>query len=234
MDIASNAFNFNEFISSGVDVRTGSFSLEFSLGTLLSNNLSGPNFEKKIIYNPFDKKDYGYGIGWKLCITKFDKNSYNLTLKNGQTFKIEYHSSSNEFSIPYKKLKDTKLYYLSNISKPGEPSKSGIKIAYKDGEIEYVDWNKGTLERRVSPHGHEIYFSYAAHSGDYRLITVSDSTGSALNTDYWTTNLFTTVSLTSSSTEERCTKVYKMGYELERVTLPNRAGRDRTLLTNMI
>ncbi|PKG37401.1 hypothetical protein [Psychromonas sp. Urea-02u-13] len=224
MTMISNAFNFNEYISSGVDVRTGSFSLEFSLGKLLSNNLSGPTFEKNIVYNPFDKQDHGYGIGWKLRITRFDKSSYNLTLKNGQNFEIKYHSSTNEFTIPYKKLKDTKLYYLANISKPGEPSKPGIKIAYKNGEIEFVDWNKGTLERRVSPHGHEIYFSYATHSGEYRLITVSDNAGNALNTDYWSTNLFTTVSLTSLNGEQRQTKLYKIGSELDKVTLPNSEG----------
>ncbi|MCG7495391.1 RHS repeat protein [Vibrio sp. Of7-15] len=221
MDVVSNAFNFNEFISSGVDIRTGSFSLELSLGTLLANNLSGPNFEKKIVYSPFDKQDYGYGIGWKLHITKFDKSNYNLTLKNGQTFQIEYNSNLKEFTVPYKKLKDTKLYYLSNISKPGETSKPGIKIYYKDGETEFVDWNKGTLERRVSPHGHEIYFTYVAHSGGYRLITVADNEGNTLNTDYWSSNSLTKVSLISLNGEQRTTKLYKMGSELDKVTLPN-------------
>lgn len=221
MDVVSNAFNFNEFISSGVDVRTGSFSLELSLGTLLANNLSGPNFEKKIVYNPFDKQDHGYGIGWKLYITQFDKSNYNLTLKNGQTFQIEYDSNLQEFTVPYKKLKDTKLYYLSNISKQGETSKPGIKIYYKDGETEFVDWNKGTLERRVSPHGHEIYFTYAAHSGGYRLITVTDNEGNTLNTDYWSSNSLTEVSLISPNGEQRTTKIYKIGSELDKVTLPN-------------
>lgn len=58
MTMTSNAFNFNEYIISGVDVRIGSFSLEFSLGKLLSNNLSGPTFEKSdlaFLMMPTDK-----------------------------------------------------------------------------------------------------------------------------------------------------------------------------------
>ncbi|QUM76792.1 RHS repeat protein [Moritella sp. 24] len=195
--------------------------MEFSLGTLLANNLSGPNFEKKIYYNPFDTNDYGYGIGWKLYITHFDKSNYNLTLKNGQRFRIQYDSDLEEYVIPYKKLQDTKVYYMSNISKPGESARSGLKIAYKNGETEFVDWSSGTLQRRVSPHGQEIYFDYAAHSGSYRLICVSDSVGNELNTDYWTTNAYTKVSLISITGEERHITLYKMGSKLDRVTLPN-------------
>lgn len=221
MDLTSNAFNFSEFIKSGVDTRTGSFSLEFSLGILLSNNLSGPNFEQRISYNPFGNKDYGYGRGWQLQLTQFDKSNYNLTLKSGQVFRIDWDNALQEYLVPYRKLQDTKIYYLNNISKSGETSRAGLKIAYKNGELEFIDWDRGTLERRVSPHGQEIHFEYADHSGTYRLIKVSDSVGNELNTEYWGSNQVTKVSVITKNGKPRHICLYKMGSELDRVTLPN-------------
>lgn len=40
--VHSNAFNFGEFVSGGVDPRTGMYTCAFSLGKLHSSDLNGP------------------------------------------------------------------------------------------------------------------------------------------------------------------------------------------------
>ncbi|CAH8193299.1 hypothetical protein VAE308_1150349 [Vibrio aestuarianus] len=109
--IKSNAHNFSEFIESGVDVRTGSFSINFKAVKFLTNRGSGPNLDISLSYSFLNKVDTGFGHGWSFPVSRFNNDNNQLYLSSGQNFKIELNRSKNEYDIPYRKLKDIRVLY---------------------------------------------------------------------------------------------------------------------------
>lgn len=224
--LTSNANNFSEFITAGVDPRTGSYSLSFLLGELLSNKLSGPNFKAVINYNSLDSHQGVFGVGWSLAISAFDKNSSTLTLQSGQSFRIEWNSSLEEYDIPYRRCKDIRVFYQSL---PGQ-STGEIVVAHKNGTAEYIDWDTGTVNRILSPHGHKIEFHYTYYNNKKVLWKVSDSSESILHIDWFSVPSQTLVSLYSGSDLKARVTLWKDGQGLlQYVSLPN----DNSLYTTI-
>ena len=61
--VHSNAFNFGEFVTGGVDPRTGMYTCAFSLGTLHSADLNAPELAISLGFNPLNQTDAGFGVG---------------------------------------------------------------------------------------------------------------------------------------------------------------------------
>ena len=142
-NLTSNAYNFSDFINSGVDNRTGSYSAQIKLLSIIGNRLNGPYFDLTVGYNINNFTDVGFGRGWSLPLSSFDNVNSVLSLRNGQSFKIEWDSTENEYVAPYRKLKDVRIYYVST---PGT-EQGEIKVINSSGEIEFIDWKEGTLSR---------------------------------------------------------------------------------------
>ncbi|MCC2525569.1 RHS repeat domain-containing protein [Vibrio coralliilyticus] len=185
-DIVSNSFNFEEFINSGVDPRTGSYSISFTLGELLSNKLCGPNFQLIISHNSLNYNDEGFGIGWSLSMSEFDKVNRRLTLSSGKSFETILSNNSNELFMPNRKTKDVRAYLIDN--------DSIIKIVYKSGNIDYIDYNSGKIIRTASKLGHEIFFHYAYFQGHYSLCRVNDGYGHSISIDHWSYDYYSIIS----------------------------------------
>lgn len=115
----------------------------------------------------------GFGRGWSIPLSCYNKANKVLSLSNGQSFKIEGNDNSNgEYDIPYRKLKDLRVF---DVDKTQE-----LKVIYKDGFVEFIDKNEGTLTRSISINGLEINFSYVYQNNRPVLSRVYDDAGSEL------------------------------------------------------
>ncbi|MDE1263094.1 RHS repeat domain-containing protein [Vibrio aestuarianus] len=183
--ILSNAQNFAENLSSGVDVRTGSFSVGINIGEFISHKTSGPIISLNLSYAASSGVDIGFGGGWSLPLSSFNKESNMLYLYNGQSFKLTWNSSKGEYDIVYKKLKDVRVFYI------GETHE--IKVEYKDGRTDYIDYETGLHSRAVSSTGLEVNFQFTDYGLNKVLWHAYDNAGRKLVIDTWTNPYKTTV-----------------------------------------
>lgn len=177
-NIVTNASNFSDYISTGVDPRTGLYSFSIKIANFLSHKTSGSLFSLMLHYSASSTYDMGFGRGWGLALSRFDRASNTLSLSSGQNFKIEWNFEKSEYDIPYRRLKDIRVFYLSNTRE--------IQIVYKDGRQDFIDYDEGTLKRMVSPQGLVIYFDYASSpsSQENALTTIRDGMGRQINIDW--------------------------------------------------
>ncbi|WP_061039230.1 RHS repeat protein [Vibrio coralliirubri] len=221
-NLTSNAYNFSDFIHSGVDNRTGSYSVQIKLLSIIGNRLNGPYFDLTVGYNINNFTDTGFGRGWSLPLSSFDNVNSVLSLRNGQQFKIEWDSKKNEYVTPYRKLKDVRIHYVST---PG--TKQGeIKVINASGEVEFIDWKEGTLSRLYSAKGHLLRFSYTNYNFQRTLYKVEDSCGLSINIDTWSDEWLTKISLYNKDSLLKSSTIRKIsGGDFKRlsyVILPNR------------
>jgi hypothetical protein len=115
INTTSNPSNFPDFINSGVDPRTGSFSTSVSLGRFFSHSGTGPTFDLHLNFTPGSNLDFGFGRGWTLPTGFYDSSvraNPRLTLPYGQNYHVQPNSSSSGiYSLPYRKLKDIKIIH---------------------------------------------------------------------------------------------------------------------------
>ncbi|EDP59725.1 RHS repeat protein [Vibrio sp. AND4] len=190
--ITSNAYNTGDYISSGVDVRTGSYSLGITLGRTNFHKASSSAFDLQLAHSDASKVNSGFGPGWSVSVSRYfseDNNSGTLNLSTGQSFRIEWNDALKEYDIPYLKLKDIRVFYIDKTDE--------IKVVYKDGREDYLDWNSGLLMRSVSSQGLEIFFDYSSHNLNVMsLWRISDSghaeenegKGTEFIIDWWDSN----------------------------------------------
>ena len=87
--VHSNAFNFMSFVQSGVDPRTGQYTVSITLPDIKTNGLRGPGFPLALNYNPLNTQDSGFGLGWNLGLSQYTPGSQILALSTGETFKVD-------------------------------------------------------------------------------------------------------------------------------------------------
>jgi len=166
-NLQANAHNFNSYIESGVDPRTGTYSFSFSLSDMLANNLSGPAFSLKLGFDLFNRKDQGFGLNWAIPVTYFDNKAQTLYLSNGTSYKAKYVDGT--FMLLDNKVKDITIrrYELSN----------ELIVEHKSGVIEVLSsrlapanvWRVGKI---FSPSGKSLNLTFPNNS--LLLRTVSD------------------------------------------------------------
>lgn len=176
--IVSNAYNFSEFVDSGVDPRTGTYSITLSLGEFIGNRGNGIVMPISLNYNASNTVDIGFGRGWSIPITQFDKTRNVLSLSSGQSFELAWNSSKQEYDIPYRKLKDIRVFYVDATKE--------LKVIYKDGREEYLGWDDGLLRRIVSLQGENVYFEYGRFNFRNVLWRIYDEDRRELKIDCWT------------------------------------------------
>ncbi|MFP3926757.1 RHS repeat domain-containing protein [Pseudomonas sp. W5-36] len=148
----NGAVNFHSYIESGVDLRTGTFSTNLLLGTLIE-----PNFEVRLCYSPLNQKDFGFGHGWRIPVTIYSTKSKLLSLSDGRMYEVEEDGSTLT-------LKDnTGDIHAVKVTQP-----EGIKITYRDtGAVEWLfkksHWYACTA--RTSTSGDALYFKWHVEEG---------------------------------------------------------------------
>ncbi|MGN8122080.1 RHS repeat domain-containing protein [Pseudomonas sp. 22082] len=165
--VHSNAFNFGEFVSGGVDPRTGMYTCSFSLGKLHSADLNGPELALSMGFNPLNQADSGFGIGWSLTVTNYDVRSKIMTLSNGERYKAVETSTGLKF-------KEMKLQ-TAKVSVTGA---GRYEVRYKDGRRELLKVLAGTqvavAEKIIAANGVSISLKHELFNQYPRLSEVRD------------------------------------------------------------
>ena len=185
MKSQSNAYNFSEYISSGVDPRTGTFSMQINMGNFLSYKGSGISIPLVVSHDAFSK-DSGFGRGWSFPLSQFNKSRRSLKLSSGQSFQIKWNSEKNEYDIPYRKLKD--IHVLKD-NKTNE-----IIVLFKGGRKEYIDYDLGTCSKIVSAQGLAIHLLYSQLHGRRTLSKIHDDQNRVIEFDFLSDKFETKVS----------------------------------------
>lgn len=171
--IESNAFNLSEFISSGVDARTLSFSLQFPIGEIVCN-LSNEQIVSPIIsFNSGNITDSGFGVGWGVSLCRYDKAAEKLYLENGQSFYVEYERSTGEYRFPYRKTNDIKF----------TDTEDGYQLVQKDGQS--ADFNSdGLLVKQTDASGRHLHYTYVKFMNNDVVETIRDDGNISIVFDY--------------------------------------------------
>ncbi|MBX9408925.1 type IV secretion protein Rhs [Pseudomonas baetica] len=166
--VHSNAFNFGEFVSGGVDPRTGMYTCAFSLGKLCSADLNGPEVALSLGFNPLNQVDAGFGLGWSLAMTQYDVRSKVMTLSNGERYKAVETSAGLKF-------KEMKL----QTAKVRVTGAGRYEVRYRDGRRELLKVQAGThvavAEKIVAANGVSITLKHEIFNQVAMLTEVCDA-----------------------------------------------------------
>ncbi|WP_412500520.1 hypothetical protein [Vibrio cyclitrophicus] len=199
--ITSNAYNFSEYITSGVDARTGTFSITLSLGEFISHKTSGPVLDMKLTYSEQSSFDNGFGRGWSLPISRFSSTNNMLRLSNGQAFKIQWNAAQNEYDLEYRRLKDIRVVRDS--------SSDNMIVLYKNGRTETLDLEEGLLRESTNESGLAIKLDYRLFNGEYVVSKIYDDSGTELEIDAWTDQWVATITHRLNGSAEKIFNINK-------------------------
>ncbi|ATP49151.1 RHS repeat protein [Pseudomonas sp. ITEM 17296] len=181
--VHSNAFNFSSYIESGVDSRTGQYTVSIKLPELKGNDLQGPDFNLGLFYSPLNVEDSGFGRGWNLQLTQVRNNI--VTLRSGETYKITGESTvTGRLEMSEQKLRQFDLYH----EPPGQNGAKRYRVEHRSGLVEVLE-TMGPQQAQVSlpielhsPLGPVLYLKYEPTLANHmRLRTVTDGTEEILS-----------------------------------------------------
>ncbi|UWF46972.1 sugar-binding protein [Pseudomonas sp. N3-W] len=182
--IHSNAFNFQSFVQSGVDPRTGLYTVSLSLHEVEANDLRGPAVPLKLNYNPINTTDKGYGVGWGLALTQYTPATQIVSVYSGETFKVtgDYRDENDPTRLKMKeqKIQSFKLYTLTNDPR-GE-----YQVVHKSGLVEILKLMGASPQsampvKMYSPQGHEVTLTYDNGGQGLMVSSIRDSQGTLLD-----------------------------------------------------
>ena len=165
-EITSNAFNFSNNYDSNVDQRTGLYNVTLKIGYLYS--AGDLRTQLMINYNPLVNDNVGFGEGWALNLSHYDRKNKRVRLSDGSSFNV-ISTAGGRLELRYFKDGCTQTEFKNN----------KLTIIYKDGTREEFDQN-GYLERIISPSGH--FQSFTFRSG--RLEKITDTEGKSIKLEY--------------------------------------------------
>ncbi|WP_081729387.1 RHS repeat-associated core domain-containing protein [Pseudomonas sp. QTF5] len=169
--VHSQAFGFMSYLSSGVDERTGQYTLSINVPEFQANELNGPGYPLGLVFNPMNTRNSGFGVGWDLRFTQFTPDNGILALNTGETYKV----TSTTGGIPYFKEKKLDSFHFQN------NLDGTYRVAHKSGLIEILKTVGGSGNLVALPHeieapsGHKIHLAY--DRVDQLLDSISDSNG---------------------------------------------------------
>ena len=172
--VHSRAFDFLSYIESGVDPRTGQYTLNLTLPEIKANDLSGPIAPLTLGFNPLNITNSGFGIGWELRLSQYDARKQIIALSTGETFKVTGETSDNQLVMAEQKIPSFHFYR-------DEPTL--YRVVHKSGTIEMLrlEGNLALPETVYSPEGFKVSFAYLPFdTGLRRLHQVTDGQGVTL------------------------------------------------------
>ncbi|MFD9823549.1 RHS repeat-associated core domain-containing protein [Streptomyces violascens] len=176
----SQASNFASAVSGGVDPRTGLYSVQVVVGSLVGNRNLGPSLPLALSYSPLNTVDMGLGTGVGLGLSTYDEDSGLLVLSSGERYKVLDNGSS--VTLRQKKL-DTVRFTK-------DEANNVYRVVHKSGDVEVLTGPGNGYSLKVprylmSPAGHVLTFGW--DFGSYaqpRLTSVSDESDTLLTVDY--------------------------------------------------
>ncbi|PKH27581.1 RHS repeat domain-containing protein [Pseudomonas fluorescens] len=157
MNLYSNAFNFDSYLSGSVDRRTGQYGVRLRLATLFSQGPLADGRDIALSFSMFtqDEKS-GAGIGWRLSNTEFDASNFKLKLLSGEEYQTDgLPPVGGTMVIKDRKLKDVVVKH---------PDVSTLHVIYQDGTVEILQNSGSTRLYRIDAilfeNGERLTFHY--------------------------------------------------------------------------
>ncbi|WP_339492434.1 RHS repeat domain-containing protein [Pseudomonas sp. EA_15y_Pfl2_R67] len=176
--VHSNAFNFLSFVQSGVDARTGQYTVSLSLPEVKTCELSGPVVPLTLNFNPLNTVNAGFGLGWEMGLTQYAPSTQIISLHSGETFKVTgpYPGFVNRLRMKEQKIENFHLFTLPD---------NQFKVVHKSGLVEILEPKGASPQVAVpvklySPQGHEVTLEYISVNGKPMLSGMRDTTGAVL------------------------------------------------------
>ncbi|CAB3775397.1 Putative RHS-repeat-containing toxin [Bacteriophage APSE-3] len=145
----------------------------------------GPSLSLALLYSPLSTVNNGFGIGFRLNLSQYNKNTRQLFLSNGE----EYRVGNNE-QVKQQKLKNF-------IFKKRD--KNSCQIIYKSGLIESLSLYSGEIyvpTKISSPDGRSLNLAWDSHFSPARLTRVTDDDEHILCSVAYPDNTFATTRFT--------------------------------------
>ncbi|WP_268798532.1 RHS repeat domain-containing protein [Pseudomonas huanghezhanensis] len=167
LDAPSHAHNFPNFFKSGVDPRTGTFSSNISLCSLMANALTGPSCPVALVFSPLQGVDMGFGIGWSIPCSRYSPSTRRLNLVSGASY--EALMTADSFQVLDQKVRSIKT------RRNGDE----LVIEHKSGQMEILtnpgeNWPEWLVTKIYSPQGRMIRLEYTVHRGKQCLHEIWD------------------------------------------------------------
>ena len=172
----TQAGNFLSHVSTGVDPRTGQFTLGCSLPGLQANDLAGPLISPSLHFSPLNShSSSGFGLGWSMSFSQLDFITDRLVISSGDSFKLDRNRS--DFSRDgLLEFFDQKLCTFQVFA--DDDAGRRFRIEYKDGITEYLEVQERSdtalLVEVCSPQGRRAYLEWIPANGPFLLWKVRD------------------------------------------------------------
>jgi hypothetical protein len=184
--VHTQATNFTDFIKTGVDPRTGQFTLAFQLPLIPANNMCGPSLSPTLAFNVMGStQDKGFGLGWSLDLTELNLNqdAPSLYLSSGESFAVDTDipatTPGSELKLLDAKLKSMVVTRLNTDT---------FLVEYKNGQSELLSRQEDSTRFLVteirSPEGRRIHVRWSPFRGGFRLRSIRDETRILLRVAY--------------------------------------------------
>ncbi len=133
----SQSQNFIGSQQTGIDPRTGAFTLYLPLANINANYGMGPEISLSLTSSSFSQENEGFGVSFGLPFTTYDKTNRLLRLSTGEQYLVEDDSDDyqGEITIKQKKLNS---FIFERVNASGT-EKGYYKVIYKSGLVEILD-----------------------------------------------------------------------------------------------
>lgn len=159
----SNVFSLIDWSINGVNSCTLMYIQNLKLAHVFANDLQGPNFELYLRFNQFNNKDYGFGTGWELSLSRVDEENdtegnvvKTLVLSDGSRYRIDKEDDTT-VTLKYKKTNTFKVMKENGL----------YTVVYKNGLMEAID--NGQVVTITGANGKTLYITWAAN-GAFTMI----------------------------------------------------------------
>lgn len=171
----TQASNFLDVLKTGVDNRTGQFTLAIALPLPPANLLCGPSLAITLAFSTLGSRvNRGYGLGWNLGLSELNLNQGTLSLGSGEQFAIDQDTSSFNINHPLNFI-DQKLKAL----KVTPQADGSYRVDKKSGECEILRDQEGSgrhlVEEIRSSEGHRLFIRWLPFgAGNFVLEQIRD------------------------------------------------------------
>lgn len=203
-DYYSQAGNFTSSLQAEVDVRTGLYKCNFPILNIIGNHGIGPVQDITLSYSPLDTLNRGFGQGWGLGLTYYDKKNGLLVTANGDQYKII--ENTNTVLIQQNKLENIKFQKFTD----------HYKLIYKSGVVEILSSPTSVNDVKVpvtiySPLGRALQLQWNLTNDFPQLLSIRDEENTLLKISY---SGYTTITVWPLSIEEKVIRVIQSNQQL--------------------
>ncbi|RMV71971.1 hypothetical protein ALP05_03098 [Pseudomonas caricapapayae] len=181
-EIHSQASNFLGFVKTGVDPRTGQFTLAMSLPLAPANHLAGPSLTPTLAFSPLGStQNRGFGLGWSLNLSELNLNpdAPMLRLVTGEQFAVDWANSDLNIGGELAFL-DYKLRAMRVI----RTAENTFRVDLKSGNSEILtrqDSGNYLLSEMRSPEGRRLFIDWMPFGESQCIVdTIRDENGTLM------------------------------------------------------